>query len=159
MKTTKGLLLMIGFCLVAFTGLKANSTHKEITNNIFYAIRNVDYVSINVLLSDGVNTDTVDQEGNTPLMVAAEVGNPRIVDIILSHKPNVNKQNKQGDTALMIAAKTGQMEIVKKLTIHNAKISMHNKSGNTAVTLASKYGHKKIVCFFKEMRTQSALLK
>lgn len=159
MKSKKGLLLIIGFCLMAFTGYKANPTHQTIKDDIFTAIRNVDYVSVNVLLSDRINTDTVDQDGNTPLIVAAEVGNPRIVDIIISHKPDINKQNKEGDTALMIAAKTGQMEIVKKLVSHNAHILMRNKNGNTAITLASMYGNNKIVQFLKEMRTQSALVK
>lgn len=159
MKSTKELFLMIGLCLVAFTGLKANSTSYEVKDDIFTAIRSVDYVSINVLLSDGINIDTVDLDGNTPLMVAAQVGNPRIIDIILSHNPNVNKQNKTGETALMIAAETGQLEIVKKLVAHEANISTRNNEGNTAVTLASKFGYKNIVSYLKEMRTQSAFSK
>lgn len=150
---------MVGLCLMAFTGLKANSTSNEIKDNIFTAIRSIDYVSINVLLSDGVNIDTVDQEGNTPLMVAAQIGNPRIVDIILSHKADVNKQNNMGETALMIAAKTGQLEIVEKLVSHNANILTRNINGNTAVTLASKFGHNKIVSFLKGVQTQSAFAK
>ena len=159
MKSTKGLFLTIAFCLLAFPGLKANSTSNVIKDNIFTAIRSIDYVSINVLLSEGTNIDTVNQDGDTPLMVAAGVGNPRIIDIILSHKPDVNLQNKNGETALMIAAKTGQLEIVKKLVIHNATISMSDKNGNTAITLASKFGHNRIVNYLKEMRTQSASLK
>ncbi|HKK44994.1 MAG TPA: ankyrin repeat domain-containing protein [Balneolaceae bacterium] len=159
MKSSKGLFLTIGICLVAFTGLRANSTTNVIKDDIFTAIRSIDYVSINILLSDGVNIDTVDQDGNTPLMVAAQVGNPRIVDIILNHKPDVNLQNKNGDTALIIAAKTGQLEIVKKLVSHEAYLSTQNNDGNTAVTLASKFGHNEIVSYLKKTRTQRAYTK
>jgi len=141
--------------LTAFSAIKANSITNRITDDIFTAIRSIDYVSINVLLSDGIDIDTVDGDGNTPLMVAAEVGNPRIVDIILSHNPDVNKQNKKGETALMIAAETGQLEICKKLVSHRARVAIRNDDGNTAGSLASKFGHTKIVSFLRQVRSHT----
>lgn len=150
---------MTGISLLAVTGLKANSNTDTIKDDIFTAIRSIDYTSINVLLSDGTDVDTVDQNGNTPLMVASKVGNSRIIDIILSHDPNINKQNKKGRTALMIAAEAGLVDVVKQLTNQGADVSISDNEGNTALTLASKFGHKKIVDFLKNMRMQHTLAK
>jgi ankyrin repeat protein len=159
MKSFKGLLLIFSLSLLAVTGIKANSDTNTIKDNIFTAIRSIDYTSINILLSEGTDIDTVDQQGNTPLMVATEIGNPRIMDIILSHNPTIDKQNKEGMTALMIAAKTGQLHAVKKLLSHGADYAARNNSGNNPITLASKFGHTEIVTFFKESRIPRSYTK
>lgn len=159
MKLIKGLLLIIGISVLAVPEIEANSDTDKIKDNIFTAIRSIDYTSINILLSEGTKIDTVDRQGNTPLMVAAKVGNTRIIDIILSHEPNINKQNKSGDTALMIAAETGQLPVVKKLVNHGAEISMRDQDGNTALMLASQFGHDQVVRFFKRSQTQAPLAK
>lgn len=152
MKPIKGLLLILSISLTAITGIKANSHTDTIKDNIFTAIRSIDYTSINILLSEGTNIDTVDQQGNTPLMVAAKIGNLRILNIILAHNPDINQQNKKGMTALMIAAKTGQLQVVEKLLAHGADYSIQEKDGNTAIDLASRFGHSQIVTYFKESR-------
>lgn len=159
MKLIKGLLLTISIALVAVTGIKANSNTDTIEDNIFTAIKNIDYTSINVLLAEDTDIDTVDQQGNTPLMVAAKIGNMRILDILLSHNPDINKQNKNGVTALMIAAESGQYYVAKKLMERGAKISIRNENGNTALTLASKFGHDHLVQFFKRSKKQAPLAK
>jgi len=152
MKSIKGLLLILSMTILAFSGVESDSNSQIIKDDIFTAIRSIDYTSINVLLSDATDVDTVDQNGNTPLMVAAHVGNPRIMNIILSHNPTINKQNNEGMTALMIAAEAGQFHAVQKLVAHGADQSILNTNGNTAVTLASKFGHNQIVTFFQEKR-------
>lgn len=159
MKLTKGLFLIIGISILAISNIKADPNTDTIKDNIFTAIRTIDYTSINVLLSDGTDIDTVDRQGNTPLMIAAKVGNTRILDIILSHNPNMNKQNKSGTTALMIAAQSGQLPVVKKLVRHGAKPPILEMEGNTALTLASKFGHEEIVDFFKRSQRQAPLAK
>lgn len=150
MKSTKGLLLIIGFSLISLAGTKANPTN-TIKDNIFTAIRSIDYTSINILLSDGTSVDTLDRQGNTPLMIAAKIGNPRILDIILSHNPDINKTNNKGVTALMVAAESGQLHIVKRLITNGADFSIRNKEGETASTLASKFGHQQIANFIRSI--------
>ncbi|TYP93760.1 Ankyrin repeat-containing protein [Fodinibius salinus] len=145
MKTLKGLLLVFSISILAVTAPKANSDIPKIADNIFTAIRTIDYTSINILLAEDMDIDTVDHNGNTPLMVAAGIGNPRILKIILSHNPNINKQNKNGMTALMIAAKSGQFYIVRKLIERGGDDSIQDSDGNTALTLASKFAHNQIV--------------
>jgi ankyrin repeat protein len=159
MKLIKGLLLIAGISLLGISGVKADPNTDKIKDDIFTAISSIDYTSINVLLSDGTNIDTVDQDGNTPLMIASKVGNARILDIILSHNPDVNRQNNKGRTALMIAAEAGLIDVVKELVDHGAEISIKDASDNTAFTLASKYGHDQVVSFFKDLRTAQSFAK
>lgn len=146
--------------LFAAFGLKAHATDTEVlSDDIFSAIRSIDYTSINVLLSDGIDVDTADRQGNTPLMVATQIGNPRIVNIILSHSPEINAQNKKGTTALMIAAGTGQLHILKELLNHGADAYLHDGEGNTALTLASKFGHNEIVTLLQNKRIPKSYAK
>ncbi|WP_138431139.1 ankyrin repeat domain-containing protein [Fodinibius saliphilus] len=153
MKSIKGLILILIMSAMAFSSIEANPTPKVIKDNIFTAIRSIDYISINVLLSDGTDIDTVDKHGNTPLMVAAQIGNPRILNIILSHNPDVNKYNKEGFTALMVASKSGQLHVVQKLVARGADTTHKSNDGNTALTLASKFGHNEIVTYLSKQRT------
>ena len=159
MKTFKGLFLFLGLTLIAFTGTEANSDSTIIKKNIFAAIYNIDYTSINILLSEGTDINQTNRNGDTPLMIAAKIGNLRILDIILSHNPDINKYNKAGKTALIIAAESGQLNVVEKLLAHNADVSLKDSNDYTALTLASKYGHKKVVDYLKNMRTQPTLAK
>ena len=159
MKLIKGLLLITGISLLAISGIEANPNTDKIKDDIFTAIRSIDYTSINVLLSDGTDVDTVDQDGNTPLMAATKIGNARIIDIVLSHNPDINKQNKNGRTALMIAAKAGLIDVVEKLVDQGAKVSTKDAEGNTALTLASKYGHNQVESFFKNLLRQTMSAK
>lgn len=159
MKSIKGIILIISISLLAVADIKADSGTDKIKDNIFNAIHSIDYTSINVLLSDGTDIDTVDQQGNTPLMIASKVGNTRILDIILSHNPDINKQNNNGTTALMIAAQTGQNHVVRKLVKHGANLSDRDQDGNTASELAAKFGHEEIVQFFKRSKMQAPLAK
>lgn len=166
MKTLKELFLSISLTLLVVSGAEANS-HTDslevkpvtIKENIFAAIHSIDYTSINVLLAEGMNVNIVNQEGDSPLMVAAKVGNLRILDIILSHNPDINARNQEGKTALMIAAESGQSQVVEKLLAHKADPTLKDNSDNTALKLASTYGHYTVAEYIDEMRTQATLAK
>lgn len=151
MKSIKGLLFVISMAAIGLAGTEVNSDSETVKEDIFTAIRSIDYTSVNVLLSDAINADTVDQEGNTPLIIATQMGNPRLVKIVLSHNPDINLQNNQGETALTIAAQTGQFDIVKKLTAQGADPSLRNGDGDTAETLATKFGYKETAQFLRNI--------
>lgn len=164
MKIFKELFLCISLTLLAVSGVEANSNTDTIKadtieQNIFKAIRSIDYTSINILLSEGMDINTTNQQGNSPLIVAAKVGNLRILNIILSHNPDINARNDEGKTALMIAAETGQSQVVEKLLAHNADPSLKDNNDNTALTLASTYGHNTVVGYIKDVRTQTTFAK
>lgn len=126
------------FTLVA--GTAQADTTDVVKDNILEAIQNIDIVSLNVLLAEGADINTVDEKGNTALMLASKIGNPRMVKIILAHNPNLNQQNNMGYTALMVASEQGQVHIVEQLLKQGADTSLKNMEGRTAAELAIRNG-------------------
>lgn len=135
--------LLTALSLFAFN-VKSDSSSFSLTDNIFEAIQEIDIVSLNVHLAEGADINAADKNGNTPLMLAAKVGNPRMVKIILAHQPNINAKNNNGYTALMIASEQGQTFIVEQLLNKGAEISVVNNDGLTAAHLALRFGQPQI---------------
>lgn len=132
------------------------SIHEEITDNLIDAVANIDLISLNVLLAEGANIDSVDQKGNTPLMIAAKVGNPRIIKILFAHNPDVNIKNIEGNTALMIASEHSQMFVVEQLIANGAHINAKNALGFTSIEIAKRNGHASVIELLKN-RAEVAL--
>ncbi|PKD43109.1 ankyrin repeat domain-containing protein [Rhodohalobacter barkolensis] len=134
-------LIMSSVLLISlFAGTAQSSTTDVVKDDIFEAIQNIDIVSLNVLLAEDADINSVDENGNTALMLASRIGNPRMVKIILAHNPNLNLQNDKGYTALMIASEQGQIHIVEQLMKLGADTSLKNMDGFTAAELAIRNG-------------------
>lgn len=67
------------------------------------------------LLAHGALSNFQDEQGWTPLMVAAEQGNTRVVEILLNVAAKPNLKNQHGATAVQIAKAHGHQETVKVL--------------------------------------------
>lgn len=132
--------------------------HAEFTDNLIDAVANIDMISLNVLLAEGANIDTSDQNGNTPLMIAAKIGNPRMVKILLAHNPDINKKNSEGNTALMIASEHGQTFVVEQLIAKGADTNAKNIKGFTSLEIAQRNGHAAVVDLLKS-RSEVAVLR
>ena len=59
---------------------------------------------IRVFLEEGADLEIADENGNSPLMIAASFGCVETVKLLLKHGSNVNSENKKGDTAMHLAA-------------------------------------------------------
>ena len=91
-----------------------------------------------LLLNHGANVNGTDENGNTPLMIACNLLNEKIVNVLISRqwKPNIeiNKQNKFGWTALHFIY-SNKNENIKKSNIirlllnKNANIELKNNKG------------------------------
>lgn len=80
----------------------------------------------------------------TPLMFAANLGNPKITKTLLEAGALLNNQDKLGRTALMLAAKKGYVEVAKSLIESGASLDLKRTNGMTAYMLAHKYGFSSI---------------
>lgn len=128
---------------------ESGSNDVIVAENIIEAVNNIDIISLNVLLAEGAAIDTVDDAGNSPLILAAKIGNPRMIEIILAHKPEVNIRNNDGDTALMLASETGVLSIVQDLKQAGADPEMRNSAGYNSAQIAQRFGHGAIAQFLK----------
>src|SRR6476469_1173245 len=79
-------------------------------DDLAIAIANDRADDVSRLLARGMDPDSVDANGDTPLCIAARNGAARSVDALLAAKANPNRANRFNDTPLMLAALNGRMD-------------------------------------------------
>lgn len=161
MNTIKGFILVF-FLTLSGTAMglqQQDGPDNPLAKDVFEAIETIDYISLNIHLADATPVDTINEEGQTPLMLAAGMGNPRILNIVLAHEPELDRKNRQGKTALMIAAENGLAPVVATLLRHGADTGLRDENGNTAISLASKYGHREAVTLLQNKTAKLPLAK
>lgn len=133
-----------------------SGTDIKIASNLTDAVANIDMISLNILLAEGANIDMGDANGNTPLMIAARIGNPRMVNILLAHTPDLTRKNSEGNTALMIASEHGQTFVVEQLIAMGADMNDKNAKGFTPLDIAKRNGHASLINLLRN-KTEIAL--
>lgn len=82
-----------------------------------------------------------DENGMTPLMLAAWNGNFDCTRFLLNEGSVVDEKSGLGSTALMLAAERGHTETISLLVDKGADINIQNNAGSTAISFASLNGH------------------
>jgi ankyrin repeat protein len=101
--------------------------------------------SIKLSLDKGANVDTINDAGETALMVAVSFGHKDIVELLLEYGANMDRRSNNGDTALGIAALMGREDLVQVLLGHSAHPDAGKGLGKTALSQAAAAGHESIV--------------
>ena len=65
------------------------------------------------MLNAGADVNSEDDQGNTSLMIAIDVGNVNLAQLLVDKGTDVNSKNIDGKTALYIAVSHGHMEFQK----------------------------------------------
>lgn len=95
---------------------------------------------INYFLSKGVDVNKVNNDGNTPYMIAAGARENGALELLLPKAKNINLQNKKGESALTMAVKSGTTEAVLLLLGRGADAKVIDKDGNNlGVYLVQSY--------------------
>uniref|UniRef100_UPI00387FB281 Transcription factor ETV6,DARPin n=1 Tax=synthetic construct TaxID=32630 RepID=UPI00387FB281 len=100
---------------------------------------------VRILMANGADVNATDNDGYTPLHLAASNGHLEIVEVLLKNGADVNASDLTGITPLHAAAATGHLEIVEVLLKHGADVNAYDNDGHTPLHLAAKYGHLEIV--------------
>ncbi len=100
-----------------------------------------------LLLAVGVDVESRDEEGATPVIHAAEHGNTEVVRALLDKGVDVDAADKDGDTALIAAAcecavidMPATLDSMKLLLQSKANVNAKNKRGETALMQAADAG-------------------
>jgi len=103
--------------------------------------------SLERLVRLGAETESLDEDGRTPLMWACGTNNPHIVTYLLrEHNVDIHAKSLRGFTALMVASIVGASSIVSILLKESRySIDFTNGEGKNALMLASAKGHIDIV--------------
>ncbi|XP_065256901.1 kinase D-interacting substrate of 220 kDa isoform X8 [Emys orbicularis] len=100
--------------------------------------------ALKALLEKCKDVDERNENGQTPLMLAAEQGNLEIVQELLRKGANCNLEDADNWTALISAAKEGYVDIVAELLNCNVNLEHRDMGGWTALMWASYKGCTKV---------------
>lgn len=111
--------------------------------------------SLSLLLDAGAEPNQPDDDGWSPLMVAAANGRLQLVKLLVDAGANVNRRAKarstlDGMTALMAASHHGHSQVVQYLLEAGAKPDLKSSKGLDAATIAALEGHDTVVTLFKQ---------
>ncbi len=101
------------------------------------------------LLNEGADVNAKNDEGNTALILAAQLNKKDIVELLLNKGADVHAANLKGYTALMLAASKGQGDVICPLVRKGADINAKDNEGNTALQYATQYNHNNVLQIFR----------
>ncbi len=105
-----------------------------------------DTAAVRRLLAAGANATAADRYGVTPISIAAQNGNPEILQLLLDAGADANTQLPGGESILMTAARTGRLPAVEVLLRHGANPNhAEPRRGQTALLWAAAEGHAPVV--------------
>lgn len=100
-------------------------------------VRGRDSAWLGFMLGRGARPDIGDREGNTPLMLAAQIGWLDGADLLLSRRANPNLGNSRGETPLIFAVQRRDMPMVRLLMQNGANPNQTDHiAGNSAIDYA-----------------------
>ncbi|MES1257736.1 MAG: ankyrin repeat domain-containing protein, partial [Acidobacteriota bacterium] len=120
--------------LPAMFAISAAAQNAEVMNRWYESIRQNDVASARALLRT-TGSNPRDERGSTPLIYAAAVGSPEMVELLLTGGAEVNAQNAFGVSPLMLAIT--EPSKVRTLVSHGADVNAKSKVGRTPLLLAS----------------------
>ncbi|XP_041827164.1 kinase D-interacting substrate of 220 kDa B isoform X2 [Melanotaenia boesemani] len=119
------------------TSLKMTSLAVQ---SLFSYVEEENLAAIKAHLDKFRDVDSRSDNGQTPLMVAAEQGNLEIVQELIRRGANVNLDDVDRWTALISAAKEGHIEVVRELLENDANLELRDMGGWTALMWAAYKG-------------------
>ncbi|MCJ1228298.1 Ankyrin repeat domain-containing protein 44 [Toensbergia leucococca] len=105
-------------------------------------------------LEHEVDVDAIDNNGATPLMMAASDGFVVMVKLFIDHGANLNLANVDGQDALHLASELGKFEVVKLLLDEGAHIDTIDTKGRSALHLAAMESREDVTSLLLERGAQ-----
>lgn len=100
-------------------------------------VRGRDATWLTYMLGRGARPDSGDREGNTPLIVAAQLGWLEGAEILLNRRASVNLANNRGESPLIFAVQRRDMPMVRLLLRNRADPNQTDHvAGNSPIDYA-----------------------
>ena len=128
------LYLAFGLYAVAI-GESTTEDNKRVFDSIWAATRIGDIKDIQEQLNEGMGVNVRNGKGNTPLHIAALLGQTEIMKILIQKGADVNASNNDGATPLHAAALFGQAEAAEILLQNGADINSRYSDGTVPLDL------------------------
>ena len=95
-----------------------------------------DAAVVSLLLRAFADVDVVDQDGNTPLLLACRPGHLEVAKALLDKGADASAANRHGDTPLLAAMAAGNAELVRELSAWGANLDASTSRDDGANVLA-----------------------
>jgi hypothetical protein len=138
------------FFLVLFYVITGLFAQKEVfyvkPNYLFKAVYQQDLSWIKQILSRGIDPDTTDPDGNTPLIIAVSEGNLPMVKMLWEYGSDINQKVLYGLTHLMFSCLYNNYSLAKFLVEKGAflNINVPKNYQGVRVTTLSNFHFKEI---------------
>ncbi len=114
----------------------ASNPTEDAKRNLFVAVFAGKVPPVRAVLETGIDINSTNVTGVTPLMLASLKGYHELVIVLLEERANPNLQDKFGMTALMAASMMGHPKIAESLIRKGAKLDMVSNNKMTALSFA-----------------------
>uniref|UniRef100_A0A452UEU5 Ankyrin repeat domain-containing protein 27 n=1 Tax=Ursus maritimus TaxID=29073 RepID=A0A452UEU5_URSMA len=94
--------------------------------------------------ASGLGVNVTNQDGSSPLHVAALHGRADLIPLLLKHGANAGARNVNQAVPLHLACQKGHFQVVRYLLDSNAKPNKKDISGNTPLIYACSNGHHEV---------------
>lgn len=111
--------------------------------------------TVDVYLSNGVNINSVNEFGDSPLIKIVRSSsekrtNFKLIKYLIAKGANINQQDRKGRSSLHIAVENGNYKLSRFLTRNGIISDLKDINGKTPFDYALKTGRKDIVSIFSE---------
>ena len=103
----------------------------------------------------GLEVNEADREGLTPLHIAAERNDAKVMTVLIGAGARVDAADPDGFTPLHLAAREGNREAVELLLSRGADLKIHNHDGQTPLHLANSCNQEKTAEILMDAWTSS----
>ncbi|WBF58268.1 ankyrin repeat domain-containing protein [Lysinibacillus sp. JK80] len=114
-------------------------------NQLILSAANGDTDKVLALLQKGININTTDQNGRTPVLAATYNNQVDTVKVLIQHGADINIRDNNLENVLLHAGASGYLEIVKLAISAGADTKLTNRFGGIAIIPASERGHVEVV--------------
>jgi len=107
-----------------------------------------DLAILNVLIIKGANVNGVDDDGQTP-MFNKEID---LLKVLVENGADIHHRTKRGNTLLMWYSYSGYLEGIQYLISLGTDVNAKNKDGQTAFDIAQRFGHFELSAYLKALQ-------
>lgn len=131
------------------------SSIEHLNNELFDTVRKGNLDRVKDLIEKGADINSSDNDGNTPVHLAAKEGNLDVVKYLIEVKEvDLNAKDNNGNTPLHLATGEGRLDVVKYLIDEKkADFNVKNDDGWTPLHCAAEKGKLDVVkCLIDEKK-------
>jgi cytohesin len=119
------------------TPRRAAAAQPAATSSIFDALSSGDVGQAEAMLKKNpALANAKDEDGETPLHIAAQMGDVELVELLLENTKDVNTPDESGATPLHLAAGSGQKEVAELLLAKKADVNARDNGDQTPLHFA-----------------------